>query len=95
MSSLIEVSQVMGPMWSIAGRAIVVPSVESVPLFVLGAVFASVDGVGPWRVRLAAGGQVHDLLLGLDGSVTLAGPETPTISGRSSGFLKWSRRGAE
>lgn len=32
MSSVVEVSQVMGPMWSIAGRAIVVPSGESVPV---------------------------------------------------------------
>lgn len=90
---MIVVSQIMGPMWSIAGRGVVVPSGESVPRFVLGAVFASLDGAGPWRVRLTAAGQVHDLLLGLDGSVTLAGAELPAA--RPSGFLRWSRRGSE
>lgn len=94
MSSVIEISQIMGPMWSVAGRGVVVPAGESAPLVVLGAAFASVDGAGPWKATLKASGQVHDLVLGMDGSVTLASTN-PAPPARTGGFLRWSRRGSE
>lgn len=94
MNSVIEISQIMGPMWSVAGRGVVVPAGDSVALVVLGAAFASVEGVGPWKVTLKASGQVHDLVLGMDGSVTLANAD-PAPPARAEGFLKWSRRGSK
>lgn len=87
---VVEIAQVVGPMWSVGGRSVIVPVGEDVPRFVLGAAFAALDGDGPWLVRVVDGGKVHELVLGVDGSVTAvrAGVPVPDRSAGLSGFLR-------
>ncbi len=101
MSSVVEISQIIGPMWSVAGRGVVVPTGEPVPGFLLAEVFSSVEGPGPWRVRATDGGEVFDLVLGLDGSVSELVAQTPGEKSRLrgsklqrgvSGIVSWLRR---
>lgn len=79
-SVAVEVRHMMGPMWSVEGRPVVVPAGASVPVFLLGVVAGVVAAPGPWLVRVLDGDEELKLLLGVDGSVSAA-LNAPTPSG--------------
>lgn len=62
----------VGPMWSVDGRPVVVPPGAPAPAVVLGHVASVVAAPGPWQVRVTDGSLVLDLVLGTDGSVVEA-----------------------
>ena len=72
MRDVVEVAHLMGPMWSVAGRSVVVPAGENPAKLLLTEVAARVEGQGPWFVRVVDGSSVLDLVLGADGSVSSA-----------------------
>ena len=74
MRDVVEVAHLMGPMWSVAGRSVVVPAGENPAKLLLTEVAARVEGQGPWPVRVVDGSSVLDLVLGVDGSVSSAAP---------------------
>lgn len=82
---VVEVAHMVGPMWSVDGRAVVVPAGVSAPSFVMAHVASVVTAPGPWQVRVTDGDSVLDLVLGVDGSVTER-PAMPAATGR------WWRR---
>ena len=76
----VEVAHMVGPMWSVNGRSVVVPVGAFAPSVVMAHVVSVVAAPGPWRVRVADGELVFDLVLGVDGSVSQA-PAEPSSSG--------------
>lgn len=70
----------VGPMWSVDGRAVVVPPGSVVPEVVLAQVASVVVAPGPWPVRVTEGDSVLDLVLGVDGSVTEGALEAPAAA---------------
>lgn len=83
--AVVEVTRMVGPMWSVDGRPVVVPPGSSEPEVLLSHVAAVVTAPGPWPVQVTDGELVLDLVLGVDGSVTEASGVAPTSG-------KWWRR---
>lgn len=80
-----RVARMVGPMWSVDGRPVVVPPGASVPTVVLAHVASVVVAPGPWRVRVSDGALELELVLGIDGSVTQVAAGWPAAG-------KWWRR---
>lgn len=78
----VEVAHVVGPMWSVDGRPLVVPPGAFAPAVVLAHVASVVVAPGPWPVRVTDGSLVLDLVLGVDGSVAEAGAGAPSAGKR-------------
>lgn len=75
----------VGPMWSVDGRPIVVPAGASAPAVVLAHVASVVVAPGPWPVLVTDGALELELVLGIDGSVTEVAAGPPAAG-------KWWRR---
>lgn len=67
---MVEVAHLVGPMWSVNGRPVVVPAEDSAPSAVIAHVASVVTEPGPWPVQVTDGDEVLELLLGVDGSVS-------------------------
>ncbi len=80
-----EVVHIVGPMWSVDGRPVVVLSGASAPAVVLAHLASVVVAPGPWPVRVTDGDLVLDLVLGTDGAVTEGGVQAPSAG-------RWWRR---
>ena len=82
---MVQVQHMVGPMWSVGGRPVVVPPGSSAPAVLLAHVAAQVTAPGPWPVTVIDGENVLELVLGADGSVAAA-PSGSAAAG------KWWRR---
>lgn len=82
---MVEVAHLVGPVWSVDGRPVVVPVGDTASLVVMAHVASVVVAPGPWPVRVTDGNLVLDLMLGVDGSVTEP-PAKPALGD------KWWRR---
>lgn len=80
-----QVQHMVGPMWSVDGRPVVVPPGSSAPAVLLAHVAALVAAPGPWPVTVNDGEHVLELVLGTDGSVVAASSGAATTG-------KWWRR---
>lgn len=75
----------VGPMWSVDGRPVVVPPGASAPSVLMEHVASVVIPPGPWQVRVTDGELNLELVLGVDGSVT----ERPSDAGTAR---RWWQR---
>ncbi|MDP9988610.1 hypothetical protein J2S98_003798 [Arthrobacter oryzae] len=82
---MVEVAHMVGPMWSVNGRPVVVPAGSSAPSFVMAHVASVVSAPGPWPVRVTDGDLTLNLVLGVDGSVTEPPANVPAAA-------RWWRR---
>ncbi|MFK4299427.1 hypothetical protein ABH924_004610, partial [Arthrobacter sp. GAS37] len=78
-------ARMVGPMWSVDGRPVVVPPGSSAPAVILARVASVVTAPGPWPVRVTDGDLVLELVLGVDGSVIEGSVEAPAAG-------RWWRR---
>lgn len=81
----VQVAHMVGPMWSVDGRPVVVPAGASAPAVLLAHVASVVVAPGPWPVRVTDGVLELDLVLGVDGSVSELSSGAPSAG-------KWWRR---
>ncbi|WP_334173732.1 hypothetical protein [Sinomonas sp.] len=81
----VQIAHMVGPMWSVDGRPVVVPADASAPAVLLAHVASVVVAPGPWPVRVTDGALQLDLVLGVDGSVAEVSTEVPAAG-------KWWRR---